>query len=393
MNNVTAHTSLSTARTVRNPVARPANSVEVLIGISELVREVLGERVIQYAKQAAMIDIELLDQHQSAVFQFIVSNFMWEIEARAKEPNLGQLAAPFLALTTYGCLGRYALAAHNIEEAMSRAASSLSHQGTGDTLQLAFDGGLARISYLHAKRGQRGYTHVASGTAALVLSLLRSYLGAEFLPCRIELDVPRATTTKPYEDVFHCPVACGALSVSVCFDAALLDRKAHSRMQPEPLTIKDVARAMFDPLGMGSFVGVVVSHIRDQAQSGSVSIDRTAQAMGKSVRTLQRLLRRNSAVDFRELVNLIRLRLAKEQLHSSKASITQVAMELGYSSSANFSRAFRTASGLTPQEYRKAQRARLPCHMCHDELEHQTHVIEPAIHSRVAPTNVNPAGR
>ena len=231
MNNVTAPTKLTPAPPTCNSGAPPVKSVVALAGISELVREVFGDRVIQYAKQAAMLDIELLEQHQCFVLQVIVANFAWEIETRAKEPNLGMLAAPLLALTTYGCGGRYALAAHSIEEAIDRAASSLSYHSAGDTLQLAVDGDIARISYLHARRGQRGYTHVAGGTAALLLSLLRSYLGGDFLPYRIELDVPRPSTCTPFQDVFLCPVLCGALAVSVWIDAALLKHKS-PRTQP-----------------------------------------------------------------------------------------------------------------------------------------------------------------
>ncbi len=393
MNHVTAHTTLTPAQPACHAGAHPAKSVGALAGISELVREVFGERVIQCAKQAAMLDLELLEQHQCAFLQFIVSNFTWEIETRAKEPNPGLLAAPFLALTAYGCSGRYALAAHSIEEAIGRAASTLSCHGTCDTLQLAVDGDMARISYLHARRGQRGYTHVACGTAALLLNLLRSYLGADFLPHRIELDIPRPSTCMPFEDVFLCPVVCGAVAVSVCLDAPLVRRQVHTRVPPAPITIQDVARALFDPLGVGSFLGIVVAHIRAQVQTGDVSIDDTARAMGTSVRTLQRLLRRNSGVDFRELANTIRLRVAKELLRGSSASITQVAMELGYSSPANFSRAFRTASGLTPQEYRRTVLSRPPCCMCHDESGHQTQHVGSANGSRDAAAMLNLPGR
>lgn len=381
MNNVTAHTTLTPAPQTCNSGAPPVKSAVALARISELVREAFGDRVIQYAKQAAMLDIELLEHHQCFVIQIIVANFAWEIETRAKETNLGPLAAPLLALTTYGCSGRYALAAHSIEEAIGRAASSLRYHSAGDTLQLAVDGDIARVSYIHARRGQRGYSHVAGGTAALLLSLLRSYLGGDFLPYRVELDVPRPSTGTPFEDVFLCPVVCGALAVSVWMDAALLKRKVHARIPPAPITIRDVARALFDPLGVGSFLGVVVSLIRQQVQTGVVSIDSTARAMGTSVRTLQRLLRRDSGVDFRELANIIRLRLAKEQLRSSTASITQVAMELGYSSPANFSRAFRTASGLTPQEYRQNLLAKWPCRLCRDESEHPNRGAKLAIGS------------
>lgn len=352
--------------------ARHAKSIVALAGICELVRDALGERVIQYAKQAAMLDIELLQKHHCAVLQIIVDRFDSEIERIERQPNLGILAVPLLAFTHYGLSGRYALAAHTLEEAVARAASSLGRFSTGDTIRVIVEGGIGRISYCHARRGQRGYTYAAAGTAALLLGLVRSYLGSNFVPHRIELDVPRSSTCKAFEDVFVCPVSSSKTAISVCLDAALLKRQVAARYPLAGVTIKEVVRALFDPLGVGSFVNVVVSHITAQVQMGSVSIDSTAREMGISVRTLQRLLRRDSGVDFRELSNIVRRRQAEDRLRASSASITQVAMELGYSSPANFSRAFKTASGLTPQEYRRTLRAELPCRLCRDEPNPRT---------------------
>ncbi|WP_286899395.1 helix-turn-helix domain-containing protein [Achromobacter sp. UBA2119] len=101
------------------------------------------------------------------------------------------------------------------------------------------------------------------------------------------------------------------------------------------------------------YLATVIWHIRIQMQAGAVSIDSTAKAMGTSVRTLQRVLRRDSGVSFRELSSTARLRRAQDLLRESTVSITQIAMDSGYSTPANFSRAFRKASGVAPHEYRQ----------------------------------------
>ncbi|AVJ28323.1 hypothetical protein CLM73_15060 [Achromobacter spanius] len=101
------------------------------------------------------------------------------------------------------------------------------------------------------------------------------------------------------------------------------------------------------------YLATVISHIRIQMQAGAVSIDSTAKAMGTSVRTLQRVLRRDGGVSFRELSNVARLRRAEDLLRGSGVSITQIAMDSGYSTPANFSRAFRKASGVAPHTYRQ----------------------------------------
>ncbi len=114
-----------------------------------------------------------------------------------------------------------------------------------------------------------------------------------------------------------------------------------------------VPAAESDIVAQGDYLATVISHIHVQMQAGAVSIDSTAKAMGTSVRTLQRVLRRDGGVSFRELSNIERLRRAEDLLRGSAVSITQIAMDSGYSTPANFSRAFRKASGVAPHTYRQ----------------------------------------
>ena len=129
-------------------------------------------------------------------------------------------------------------------------------------------------------------------------------------------------------------------------------------MTPTPVPPNRVAgvhvpAAESDAGRQADYLAAVISHIRVQMQVGAVSIDSTAKAMGTSVRTLQRVLRRDGGVSFRELSNTARLRRAEDLLRGTAVSITQIAMESGYSTPANFSRAFRKASGVAPHEYRQ----------------------------------------
>lgn len=355
MKNLTTHMTPISGRMGRNFGAGvpPVKSVRVLAGVSGLVREVYGERILQLAKQSIMLDIEVIEQQECFIPQIVVTEYLWEIERRAKEINIGLLAAPILSLTNFGHWGKYVLAAETLGEALVRAAASLNYHGTGDRMQLRLEGAMARISYTHATRGRRGYSHVASGTIAVVLSILQSYLGTDYFPHRIELDVPRPQSDTLFGDTFLCPVVFDAPEISVCIEADKLNRVSRGPARTTLITIEDVGRALAEPAGVDNYLGVVVSYIRAQVQAGTLSIESTAKAMDTSVRTLQRVLRRDNGVDFRELANVVRLRRAEELLRGTNVSITQIAMDFGYSSPANFSRAFRKASGLAPHEYRQ----------------------------------------
>ncbi|NNC01088.1 helix-turn-helix domain-containing protein, partial [Corallococcus exiguus] len=66
---------------------------------------------------------------------------------------------------------------------------------------------------------------------------------------------------------------------------------------------------------------------------------------------LQRELNR-AGTDFRNLANTARIQRATELLRHANGSITRVSAEMGYSSPANFARAFRKATGRAPREFR-----------------------------------------
>ncbi|MDF2687503.1 MAG: AraC family transcriptional regulator, partial [Microvirga sp.] len=116
------------------------------------------------------------------------------------------------------------------------------------------------------------------------------------------------------------------------------------------ITIEDVARERRGGAPR-NLLDVVVEQVRAQVLAGSVSIDSAAQSMDTSIRTLQRELNR-AGTDFRSLANAARLQRATELLRHTNGSVTRVSAEMGYSSPANFARAFRKATGHGPREFR-----------------------------------------
>ena len=79
-----------------------------------------------------------------------------------------------------------------------------------------------------------------------------------------------------------------------------------------------------------------------------------AEAAGTSTRTLQRHLA-ESGLSYSKIVNTTRMRLATRWLVNTEMSIKEIAVSLGYGDASNFTRAFRTQTGLSPKEYRYLQ--------------------------------------
>ena len=86
---------------------------------------------------------------------------------------------------------------------------------------------------------------------------------------------------------------------------------------------------------------------------GYPGIQVAAEAAGMSSRTMQRRLA-EAGVTYKGLVSSSRLRLAKAWLAESAMPVSEIATRLGYNAAANFTRAFRRDTGVSPAAYRRA---------------------------------------
>ena len=88
-----------------------------------------------------------------------------------------------------------------------------------------------------------------------------------------------------------------------------------------------------------------------EARHGMPSMEEMAHTLNMSPRSLDRYLQREGA-GYRALLQQVRHERAQRLLLNSGTSITQIALELGYTDAANFTRAFRKIEGVSPSVFR-----------------------------------------
>lgn len=101
-------------------------------------------------------------------------------------------------------------------------------------------------------------------------------------------------------------------------------------------------------VGWGEFVIMVLR----EARGDQVTLEDLARRVNVSARTIDRHLKKEG-LGFRELSDKVRFERACEMLSVAGASITDVALQLGFSDTANFSRAFRRVVGTSPGEHQR----------------------------------------
>ncbi len=101
-----------------------------------------------------------------------------------------------------------------------------------------------------------------------------------------------------------------------------------------------------------SLLAAVRKTISESMREGKPQLVRVAEILAVGPRTLQRRLKQYD-IDFKELVDETRCRLALTHLRNRTNTLTEIALLLGYSEVSAFNRAFKRWTGATPLDYRR----------------------------------------
>ncbi len=100
------------------------------------------------------------------------------------------------------------------------------------------------------------------------------------------------------------------------------------------------------------FVGSLKQLVRSHLPDGGLPITLAAEAANLSARTLQRRLAEDG-LSYSRLVDQIRFQLALDLLKDPSIQLMDVALELGYTEPATFTRSFQRWTGTSPREFRR----------------------------------------
>jgi AraC-like DNA-binding protein len=279
--------------------------------------------------------------------------FLCLLDAAARavgDPEFGLDLAERFTLADYGEWGRYLRGAATLKKALPRCARSLKFHATHDRSWIVPSGDEVMFKNYKVVGRVVGYRHFAVRTAFVMTSIIRAYTGANWHPLRVEFDFPRPRSSTRYEDLFRCPVIFGRPSIAVAFERNALTNNRLLFTGHKTVTYSDLCRAAGPPAPT-NLISKVKEAIRLRLMDAEVNIDGVARHLEIGPRTLQRRLNDENTA-FRALVSQVRARRALELLRETETPIVDIAVELGYSSSACFSRAFSRAVGLPPSKIR-----------------------------------------
>jgi AraC-like DNA-binding protein len=304
--------------------------------------------------EAAKVDPEGLDDPDGRIpFAQVVA--LYEQGASlANDDAFGLHVGEAVDLKAFDVLGYAAINSSTLGEALDRVVRYGFIWTNGSYFSIDQTTPLARIVYIYLDESITERRHDAEMTFAALASLSRNVTNSALSPARVTFQHDRPRNTTEHQRIFKCPVEFNAGSNQYFIESAalalpivkadpglcaVLDRHAEALMARYPRndTLVEQVRTM----------------IKQELSGGNASLERIAESLGMSGRTLQRKLREHGA-SHQELLDQMRRDLAMRYLQERELAICEVAYLLGFSESSALHRAFKRWTGKTPNEFRRA---------------------------------------
>lgn len=267
------------------------------------------------------------------------------------DPIFGLRLAQFQEPDVYGCVTALCRASTHVRQAIEKFIEFIPIvHSPNSVIELVETDGNAEIRWQVSK--SLGKNDQAKYQATLLnLKLLRQLGGHAFKINYIKLSTtPRTRDIPALEQGFDCRVHITSAENAIGFPAEQLN-----------FAVASANRLLFKLLGgylnqvklaaRKSTAERVQDYVRGALPSGHCSIERCAEKLGMSVRTLQANLS-TSGKKFSDILEAQRIELAKTYLKLNQHSLDEVAANLGYSEQSSFGRAFKRWTGITPKQFR-----------------------------------------
>lgn len=259
------------------------------------------------------------------------------VDDRFPGARIGQL----YKLTELGVWGDAVTAAPTLREACAVAASGIGLLHGGSSLRLLTFRRHAQLRFSFCgKLPTDPVQHLLS--CLVILHNVATLAGAPEA-VSVHFSMPYSRGADQLEET-HGPV----LEFGCAHDAIVIDRE----IMDQPLTRTNDRANFVEPIHTAAAVSELV---RQLLPYGHLTIDKIAAQQQMSVRTLQRRLG-DWGFSFEEMLDDIRRTEAIRHLLGSKHSAMEIALLLGYSNQAHFTRAFKRWTGLSPRQYTNAYR-------------------------------------
>lgn len=100
----------------------------------------------------------------------------------------------------------------------------------------------------------------------------------------------------------------------------------------------------------------IVRYINDNFQNEQMSLEYVSKKFNVSIYYISKFFKNIAGYNFNQYITRLRMERAKELLASTKKTLREITVEIGYIDESSFLRKFKSNFGETPGQYRKRER-------------------------------------
>ncbi len=269
-------------------------------------------------------------------------------------PTFGLLVGAQTSLSTMGSFGRLVANSLTTYQALETCCRLIPLHNAGSYLSLHDAGDEVWFCHREFPTPKIGRQQKELFTLMRGIDAVRMGAGPSWRPAKIGLQTHEAPDRVLREALGDPEIRLGQNTTAIAIPRALLAQPLR-RSGANGEAIEEIEGKLRHTAPAASFVDTLrqLSGTLLNGQ-GAPRIETMAEITGLTVRSLQRRLAENG-LSHSEVVDQTRYQTATRLLGDPDIRITDVAMDLGYTDAAHFTRAFKRWAGVTPREYRNKQ--------------------------------------
>ena len=191
---------------------------------------------------------------------------------------------------------------------------------------------------------------------AALLPVLQLFVGPSAQPREVRFAYSMPKHIAEYERVFRGAQRFDQKHTELVVPRAWLNRSQRYRDAELRSLLEEQAERRLERVVHGASLATRIERVLASRAGHALTMQEVARALEISERSLRRRMLEDG-LSFPELASRSRMNEAKRLLRRPGTSIQETAYELGFASAAGFHRAFKRWTGMTPGEFRRAQRS------------------------------------
>ena len=294
--------------------------------------------------------MDFIDQPDGRVDVNLMTRFWQAVEDTTQDPAFALSVANFVQPMHFRALGLLMLTTQNLESALLKLGQyselvsnsvTTRSESTPELIGLCIDP-ISSIT-IHPMSIDSFFATIYNFTKQLGAS--------NHAIDRVELLRAKPDNPKPWNTLFNAPVEFNAKQNCLWLRRDQLNDTGAMGDAKLAAYNETVVKEYIVNLNADRLSLKVKSMIIDRLENGEPSIQIIAEQLHMSDRSLRRRLKEEN-VSYRDILQEARMELASHYLRNTQYSITHISLNLGFTDTSNFSRAFSKWFKVSPTQYR-----------------------------------------